>query len=331
MSLPPKIAVIGAGLAGLACARALLDAGTRVEIFEKSRGVGGRLATRRPFGMDSAVGLDHGAPVAEAEEEAGLARLAELGSPWAPNGGLSLGIVGCPGMSDLVKPLAQGARVHLSCEITDIARGEDEGDWLLRDREGALLGPFDAVVSAVPAPQALALLGDSVPDCSAAQMAPCWTLLLVLAEPLGLPLDLLRPEGDPFDLIIRNSSKPDRSAPMNADAREEGDLGARGETWVAHSSADWAAAHLETNKDEMAQTLFAAFVQATGQEPGTVLYKAAHRWRYARTSAPVGRAFHLSEDGTLGVCGDWRLGPLAGHALRSGTLLGGAMAKKLLG
>ncbi|WP_431268910.1 FAD-dependent oxidoreductase [Dankookia sp. P2] len=43
----PRIAVIGAGLAGLSCARALLARGATIRLFDKGRGAGGRLATRR--------------------------------------------------------------------------------------------------------------------------------------------------------------------------------------------------------------------------------------------------------------------------------------------
>ena len=54
---PLHFAVIGAGMAGVACARTLLQAGHRVSVFEKSRGFGGRMATRSTeFG-----GFDHGA------------------------------------------------------------------------------------------------------------------------------------------------------------------------------------------------------------------------------------------------------------------------------
>ena len=53
-----RIAIIGAGLAGLSAARALTAAGHTPVVFEKSRGLGGRLATRRTeFGP-----IDHGAP-----------------------------------------------------------------------------------------------------------------------------------------------------------------------------------------------------------------------------------------------------------------------------
>ena len=54
---PLHFAVVGAGMAGVACARTLLQAGHRVTLLEKSRGFGGRMATRRTeFG-----GFDHGA------------------------------------------------------------------------------------------------------------------------------------------------------------------------------------------------------------------------------------------------------------------------------
>ena len=44
-------AVIGAGLAGLACAVKLHEAGRRVEVFEASDGVGGRVRTDRVEGF----------------------------------------------------------------------------------------------------------------------------------------------------------------------------------------------------------------------------------------------------------------------------------------
>jgi renalase len=50
MTTPLEIAIVGAGMAGIVCARELQAAGrTGIVIFEKSRGVGGRLTTRRMF------------------------------------------------------------------------------------------------------------------------------------------------------------------------------------------------------------------------------------------------------------------------------------------
>jgi renalase len=44
---PVRVAVIGAGIAGAACAGALQGCGVDVTMFDKSRGVGGRMSTRR--------------------------------------------------------------------------------------------------------------------------------------------------------------------------------------------------------------------------------------------------------------------------------------------
>jgi predicted NAD/FAD-dependent oxidoreductase len=41
------IVVIGAGMSGIACTRALRAAGLPVRLIDKGRGIGGRMATRR--------------------------------------------------------------------------------------------------------------------------------------------------------------------------------------------------------------------------------------------------------------------------------------------
>ncbi len=46
--LSHSTAIIGAGIAGLACARALDAAGRPVTLFEKARGPGGRRPMNRP-------------------------------------------------------------------------------------------------------------------------------------------------------------------------------------------------------------------------------------------------------------------------------------------
>ena len=63
----PRIAVVGAGVAGAACAAGLQRAGFDVTVFDKSRGLGGRMATRRAQWADAdgvarAADFDHGCP-----------------------------------------------------------------------------------------------------------------------------------------------------------------------------------------------------------------------------------------------------------------------------
>lgn len=52
-----NVAVIGAGMAGLVCAQQLAMAGYTVVVVEKSRGLGGRVATRRLHGTCADHGL----------------------------------------------------------------------------------------------------------------------------------------------------------------------------------------------------------------------------------------------------------------------------------
>ncbi|WP_347316680.1 NAD(P)-binding protein, partial [Ralstonia pseudosolanacearum] len=42
----PSIAIVGAGIAGVACANALAAEGISATVYERGGGVGGRLATR---------------------------------------------------------------------------------------------------------------------------------------------------------------------------------------------------------------------------------------------------------------------------------------------
>ena len=74
-----KVAVIGAGISGLVCARLLVEHGMEVTVFEKSRGIGGRMSTRRsPEGYH----FDHGAQYFTVREE----RFRRYVDSWAAEG-----------------------------------------------------------------------------------------------------------------------------------------------------------------------------------------------------------------------------------------------------
>lgn len=295
-----RVAIVGAGLAGLWAARDLNAAGLSTVVFEKSRGLGGRLATRR-----TDLGpIDHGAPGVPAD----VAQAAG-GSVWAEGPHDARGI-GIPGMSTLARHLGQNINVQREITITHVA-GTDDG-FNLTDADGSTHCGFDAVILAVPAPQAVTLLGREEGMLEAladVRMNPAWTLLLGFDAPSGLSQDVLT-LAEPLALAVPMLSKPGQIAT---------------ERWAVHASAVWSVAHLEFDKDTVADLLLKAFMVATGLV-GAPDYLAGHRWRYARVEQPPGRPFVTNAAGTLLAGGDWALGPLASDAVASGR----AMAQRLL-
>jgi hypothetical protein len=297
-----RMAVVGAGVAGLTAARMLADAGRAVTVIDKGRGLGGRLATRRTdWGP-----VDHGAPGIPGEF------LALPGAvPW-PQGPDGAQVVGPNGMSSLLKPLADGLEVRREVTVAALAANPD--GWALVDAEGATLGVFHAVILAIPAPQAVALLAGPLPDMAGAvaqvRMDPLWTLILVLPDGAGPPQDAVLSLAPPLALAVPQGAKPGAAG-----------SGAR---WAVHAEAGWSAAGVELSKEEAARHLWDVFraQTATASEP---LLTAGHRWRYARVSRPLGQPFAASPYGRLLAGGDWALGPLATDAAASGRAMAGAL------
>ena len=298
-----RVAVVGAGVAGLTAARALADAGRAVTVFDKGRGLGGRLATRRTdWGP-----VDHGAPGVPAD-------LAGLPGVQLWTGGPDAAqVAGCPGMSSLLKPLADDLQVQREVVVGGLA--PDGTVWALSDPDGAALGRFDAVILAIPAPQAATLLAAPLPGMgqtvAQARMDPLWTLILVLPDGAGPPQDAVLSLDPPLALAIPQSAKPGATGP--------------GGRWAVHADPVWSATHVDLPKDKAAARMWDAFRAQTGTTAHPLLM-AGHRWRYARVARPLGQPFAASPCGRVLAGGDWALGPLATHAAASGR----AMAEALI-
>ncbi|MGF1447200.1 MAG: NAD(P)/FAD-dependent oxidoreductase [Pikeienuella sp.] len=321
-----EIAVVGAGVAGLACAQALKAAGQGVRVFEKSRGLGGRAARRLARMADGTeLAFDHGAPGFEvasapfAETVGGWVRQG-WARPW-PEGGSPRLHVGVPGMSAIAKPMAAGlqagSEIALGLRVLRVAGGP--GAWHLGVEDGHSAGPFRALVLAIPAPQAVTLLGPEAqvfPELAAVEMAPRWTVMLAFPEPLAPAPPRLESTGTPLALAIRNSAKPDRAP--------------KPETWVLHSSQTWAAAHLEAEPETVGDALVAAFAAALGHELPAPSVRLVHRWRFAEVVRPAGRPWLLASDRGIGLAGDWCAGPAA-HGVDAAWMSGRGLARRLLG
>lgn len=317
---PPKIAVIGAGMAGLACARALQDAGFRPVVFDKGRSPGGRLATRR---LDGDIRFDHGAQYVTAHGDAFRATLDGMimkgaAAHWRPatTGGIDPAaenwITGTPGMSALVKPLAAGLDLRVTSEVTAVER--EAAGWRIRTAANAAGECFDIVAGTVPVPQARQLFGavrDIAQVLDEVTMAPCWALMLVFAGPAAAVPDVLQTGSETLSWLGRNNSKPGRHAAL--------------ECWVAHATPDWSSRHLELEREPVAALLVDAVQRILGDAMPRVEQAIAHRWRYARTVKALGRPCLASRDGTLFLGGDWALGARVECAFDSGRAIAQAI------
>ncbi len=298
------VAVIGTGLAGLACAEVLRDGGEDVVLFDKSRGYGGRVASRRREGF----AFDHGLPAFDPVDAETITALADL-PRWQDHGRVAQ-----PRMNALPRSIGESFCSRMGARITAI----DAHDLGLTDDSGAHHGGFSRIAVAIPAPQAGELLADH--DAAFAALAgirytPCWTLLLGgIAEHTSIP-DRIEPESGPLALVIRDDARPGRPAPSPC--------------WVAHAREDWSIANLERDAEDVAEDLCAAFAALSGLDPAAAGYCAAHRWRFCRPERVVPSLFLLSRDARIGACGDWagadRSGGDARAAWRSGEALGRAM------
>ncbi len=222
MTAQAHVAVIGAGIAGLACAAELARADVPVTVLERARGLGGRLATRRHIDL----AFDHGAQFITARSRpfvryVNVARNAGAAAAWAPSivedgqrnwdAPIEDWYVGTPGMSALVRPLARGLTIQTGTCVHELLRRDSS--WELETDTGRRLGPFGAVVAAVPAPQALSLLaphGRAFRHLISVRMAPCWSLMVSFERGLPVPSDVLRWTHGALALAARESSKPGR-------------------------------------------------------------------------------------------------------------------------
>ncbi len=321
-----SIGIIGAGIAGLACAKHLRAAGAEVCIFEKSRGVGGRIATRR---TESGATFDHGAQYFTARDLVFDAQVKE----WVAAGvaakwqgrivSLSRGIaselenqperfVGVPTMNAIAKSLAAELNIRTSFTVQKIHRTENQ--WQIEDAAGERFGPFDLLISTAPPPQTVKLFGGSADQFGGpledVTMNACWAVMLQLREPLQTSYDAAFVNDSPLGWIARNSSKPGRPS---------------AECWVLHATAAWSRVHLEEPAESIAGLLVDEFWRTANQAPQAYELASAHRWRFALPSEPLPQRYLFDPQLQLAACGDWCGGPRVEGAYLSGLALAKAI------
>ncbi len=341
------IAVVGAGMAGVACARTLLQAGHRVTLIEREATPGGRMASERtPFGR-----FDSGAQyftVRDPRFAKALETAPTMCKRWSANAVRVLDAFGrtveaalpthephwvaLPGMDSLVAhwaaPLTTFADAALvtNCGVTRIER-----DALAPTRlqlqtesvEGANLthhvhSGFDAVMLAVPAGAARRLLeradgSQKLLDAMAGvRIAPCWTLMIAFPQAAQPGLAHLGPQWNAA------RSTHHRVAWL---ARESSKPGRDTiERWTLQASAAWSEEHRRDDPARIEGKLLRAFAEITGvhAQPSHVQ---SRFWSEAKTEIPLGQPHLWDAKARIGVAGDWCMGHRVEDAFLSGLSL----------
>ncbi len=346
--------MVGAGIAGLSCARSLVEGGASVEIFDKGRSVGGRVATRRvpPHAFD--LGAQYFtvreatfARVTRTLRDAGdcepwVGALFAVNAPGAARRPVERveRFVGTPDMSAMARGLARGMVVRTSHRVDVVERRG--GQITLRGTaatSGTTLGPadgsgggsedlggFDAVAVCLPSTQAAVLLAPACPVLAghAAEVTfdPCFA---VGAAFVGRDAELLAGLGVDGAFIGREGVEPafalswvarDSSKPRRPP----------GERWVLHASASWSRANAGRDEGEVTRAMLAELSVVLGLGPLEPSMTVARRWALARAPRPLTQTALMDPQLPVGLCGDW----LAGGRVEGAFVSGVALAERLL-
>lgn len=282
--------IVGAGIAGLLVARVLRDAGARVLVLEKSRGLGGRMATKR---VGDAV-FDTGAQYFTVSDPGFAARVAEweragVVAPWP--GGDGKRFVGRPSITAVAKHLAEGIDAKRDHKVTALGCCGDH--WCVDvENHGCLRA--ERLVLTAPVPQSLALLaaGDfKLPEPLAARLAgltydPCLALLVTLAGRSRLPGVGVRREGGAICWAADNQAK---GVSPNVAAV------------TLHLAADFSAANYARTDAEVLELVRAEAEELIGAPIATATL---HRWKFSHARAKFEEPFVWWPQESLGFAGD---------------------------
>lgn len=329
-----KIAIIGAGLSGLTLAYHS-DAGADIYIFEKARGVGGRMATRYADPYE----FDHGAQYFRCDHPDFQSFLDKMstnkvvtqwdtdfysrqGQDYTPFITDKPAYIATDKMNALCKYLYADVKdrvsLKLSCHIQKITPTVDPTGfrkWTLTDHHGQDFGPFDYIVATMPAPQMQTLYAPYLTpsDCDQfdqVKMQGCFSLMIGDADLKTVPGLPARISDSPIGWMAYNHKKPHRDTAQHA-----------APALIIQSTNEWAENHLEEDKNWVTTTLLKAASDILKTDLSTSDHIALHRWRYASVATPLGHAFWINEDLGLAACGDWCLGGKIEKAFLSGLKL----------
>jgi len=303
------VTVVGGGISGLACARAVQDAGKTVRVLDRGRRVGGRLSSRTIEGRPVDLGASYFV-VGEAERFAHVVadwEERDLARAWTD----TFVVVDPDGMqTPKPGPMRWAAPLGFRSLALDLAEGLDVVSERTVGRVEPSLVDGEAageVVLAMPEPQAARLT--DAPLGEGGTWEPVIAVVLRWDE-RRWPADLhgAFADGDPDVSFIAD----------DGDRRGDG-----APVLVVHTTADRARRHLGDPGGAIAPVVDATRrLLRIDADPVSTF---AHRWTFARPTETTGRPFLRSPG--LSACGDaWGESSAVRTAWTSGDALGRVLA-----
>jgi predicted NAD/FAD-dependent oxidoreductase len=303
-------AVIGAGIAGLTAASNIIGAGYSVAVFEKARGTGGRLSSKRAAYDDGKfMAFDLGCVSITAESSAfsdQLQRWHASGviAPWWKDDQNQTHYVALPRNSGLTRHLSTNIECHFSNKITSIQRIADTWHLFSDDGENVkLLAKSKNVIIAAPPAQAFDLLPADhrfKRDLENVTVGAQWVVGLEVNNDLSASSVMTYPQSGSIFSISQESRKPGRR-----DSGEQSDNECSSTILQIQASAEWTQQHLELSQEKVCSVLISELEHQL-QQPLSTVHAYAHRWLYSCVTQGINnQQGYLWDEQGLGVIGDY--------------------------
>lgn len=339
------IGIVGAGLSGLTAGRILARAGHEVTVFEKSRGYGGRMATRYAGSRDTAH-MDHGLPyfgVQSSEFRAFTNELLDEGliQKWgtkfaaydgekfmksSPNLPADEIYTSTKGMNEIGRYLSRWVDIQTETKVGGLTyfgtNRSKKRSWMINLTSSKTF-EADAVILALPAPQAYGILAMTRDETNTLKIIrqidevnyrPAYSLMAGYGSQQAPEWQGVFCKNSPIDFISNETHKRDS---------QECSL-------VINASESFTREHRNSDEETIVNKLLDELAKITGGWAAVPEWNQLHFWRYSEPEKIIDSPFLELEDkdAPLALVGDYLGGADLDHTYRTGYLLANHWAEK---